>query len=96
MTSFKNLITSVINPSSVYPSSFPLTPRVMYDLEDQGNIAINLLPLLANDIKAKGEQQSQSTKAHKSVTSLSPLLTGSDDCISLAVCLFCNTFQTFV
>ncbi|XP_077948200.1 Fanconi anemia group D2 protein isoform X2 [Gasterosteus aculeatus] len=51
--------------------SFPLTPRVMYDLEDQGNIAINLLPLLANDIKAKGEQQSQSTKAHKRVSPLS-------------------------
>ncbi|KAM8913890.1 Fanconi anemia group D2 protein isoform 2-T6 [Spinachia spinachia] len=50
--------------------SFPLTPCVMYDLEGQGNIAINLLPLLANDIKTKGEQHSQTTKAHKRVSPL--------------------------
>lgn len=55
----------------MYVSSFPFTPRVMYNLdeeESQGGIAINLLPLLAKDIQNKGEQQSQTKRAHKSVT----------------------------
>ncbi|KAK9529071.1 hypothetical protein VZT92_013188 [Zoarces viviparus] len=50
--------------------SFPFTPRVMYDLEVQGSIVINLLPLLAKDLQTKGEQQSQTTKAHKRVSPL--------------------------
>lgn len=43
----------------------------MYNLdekESQENIAINLLPVLAKDIQNKGEQQSQTKKAHRSVT----------------------------
>ncbi|XP_054472432.1 Fanconi anemia group D2 protein [Anoplopoma fimbria] len=50
--------------------SFPFKPCVLYDLEGQGNIAINLLPLLAKDVQTKGEQQSQTTKAHKRVSPL--------------------------
>ncbi|XP_068568031.1 Fanconi anemia group D2 protein isoform X2 [Cebidichthys violaceus] len=50
--------------------SFPFPPRVMYDLEVQGSIVINLLPLLAKDLQTKGEQQSQTTKAHKRVSPL--------------------------
>ncbi|XP_068451005.1 Fanconi anemia group D2 protein isoform X2 [Clinocottus analis] len=51
--------------------SFPFTPCVMYDLEGQGNnIAINLLPLLAESVQTKGEQQSQTTKVHKHVSPL--------------------------
>lgn len=40
----------------------------MYDLEnedEQAAIAINLLPLLAREIQNKGEQPSQTNKAHK-------------------------------
>lgn len=50
----------------------------MYNLdeeESQGGIAINLLPLLAKDLQNKGEQQSQTKKAQKSVAPLPPLLT---------------------
>ncbi|XP_039972214.1 Fanconi anemia group D2 protein [Xiphias gladius] len=53
--------------------SFPFPARVMYNLdeeESQGGIAINLLPLLAKDLKNKGEQQSQTKKAHKRVSPL--------------------------
>ncbi|GAA6215791.1 Fanconi anemia group D2 protein [Lates japonicus] len=53
--------------------SFPFPARVMYNLdeeESQGGIAINLLPLLAKDIQNKGEQQSQTKKAHKRVSPL--------------------------
>ncbi|KAI3370125.1 hypothetical protein L3Q82_024917 [Scortum barcoo] len=53
--------------------SFPFPARVMYNLdeeESEGGIAINLLPLLAKDIQNKGEQQSQSKKAHKRVSPL--------------------------
>ncbi|XP_037639089.1 Fanconi anemia group D2 protein [Sebastes umbrosus] len=58
--------------------SFPLTPRVMYNLDEEDSqqlIAVNLLSLLAKDIQNKGEQQSQTTKAHKRVSPLclSPL-----------------------
>ncbi|KAM9361725.1 Fanconi anemia group D2 protein [Symphorus nematophorus] len=52
--------------------SFPFPAHVMYNLdedESQG-IAINLLPLLAKDIQNKGEQQSQTKKAHKRVSPL--------------------------
>lgn len=63
---------SLIPPTvPVYLSSFPFPARVMYNLdeeESQGGIAINLLPLLAKDLQSKGEQQSQTKKAHKSVT----------------------------
>lgn len=45
----------------------------MYKLDDEGEItiAINLLPLLANDVQNKVEQQrsSQTEKADKSVAS---------------------------
>ncbi|XP_049448967.1 Fanconi anemia group D2 protein [Epinephelus fuscoguttatus] len=46
--------------------SFLFKPHVMYNLYE-GNvaIAINLLPLLANDVQNKGEQHSQVDKAHK-------------------------------
>uniref|UniRef100_A0A669CVF3 FA complementation group D2 n=1 Tax=Oreochromis niloticus TaxID=8128 RepID=A0A669CVF3_ORENI len=47
--------------------SFPFPARAMYKLyedEDQGGIAINLMPLLAKDIQNKGEQQNQVNKAH--------------------------------
>ncbi|XP_035517616.1 Fanconi anemia group D2 protein [Morone saxatilis] len=53
--------------------SFPFPANVMYNLdeeESQGGIAINLLPLLANDIQNKGEQQSQIKKANKRVSPL--------------------------
>ncbi|TNN85653.1 Fanconi anemia group D2 protein [Liparis tanakae] len=51
--------------------SFPFTPCVLYDLEGQGNtIAINLLPLLAQNVQMKGEQPSQTTKALKRVSPL--------------------------
>ncbi|XP_070758514.1 Fanconi anemia group D2 protein [Enoplosus armatus] len=53
--------------------SFPFPARVMYNLdeeESQGSIAINLLPLLAKDNQIKGEQQSQTKKAHKRVSPL--------------------------
>ncbi|XP_038553843.1 Fanconi anemia group D2 protein isoform X1 [Micropterus salmoides] len=53
--------------------SFPFPARVMYNLdeeESQGGIAINLLPLLASDVQNKGEQQSQTKKAHKRVSPL--------------------------
>uniref|UniRef100_I3KS20 FA complementation group D2 n=1 Tax=Oreochromis niloticus TaxID=8128 RepID=I3KS20_ORENI len=53
--------------------SFPFPARAMYKLyedEDQGGIAINLMPLLAKDIQNKGEQQNQVNKAHKRVSSL--------------------------
>ncbi|XP_058488047.1 Fanconi anemia group D2 protein [Solea solea] len=52
--------------------SFPLPVHLMYNLEvlDENSIAINLLPLLAKDIQNKGEQQSQSKKAHKRVSPL--------------------------
>lgn len=42
----------------------------MYDLdvdESQGGIAINLLPLLAQDISSKGDQSGQNKKAQRSV-----------------------------
>ncbi|KAM3621260.1 uncharacterized protein V6R79_008577 [Siganus canaliculatus] len=50
--------------------SFPFPAKAMYDLDensqdDQPGIAINLLPLLAKDIQNKGEQQSQTKKAHR-------------------------------
>ncbi|XP_010784619.1 Fanconi anemia group D2 protein [Notothenia coriiceps] len=53
--------------------SFPLTPHVIYNLDDeesQGGIAINLLPLLATELQNKGEQKSQTQKAHKRVSPL--------------------------
>ncbi|XP_029288541.1 Fanconi anemia group D2 protein [Cottoperca gobio] len=53
--------------------SFPFTPRVIYNLDDdesQGGIAINLLPLLAKDVQNKGEQQRQTQKTHKRVSPL--------------------------
>uniref|UniRef100_UPI003AAD53E2 Fanconi anemia group D2 protein n=1 Tax=Centroberyx gerrardi TaxID=166262 RepID=UPI003AAD53E2 len=53
--------------------SFPLPPCVLYNLdeeESQGGIAINLLPLLTDDIQHKGEQWSQTEKAHKRVSPL--------------------------
>ncbi|CAK6955571.1 Fanconi anemia group D2 protein isoform X2 [Scomber scombrus] len=53
--------------------SFPFPVRVMYNLdeeESQGAIAINLMPLLAKDLQNKGEQQSQTKKAHKRVSPL--------------------------
>lgn len=52
----------------MYLSSFPFPARLLYNLceeENQGAIAINLLPLLAKEIQNKGEQQSQTNKAHK-------------------------------
>ncbi|KAK5933909.1 hypothetical protein CgunFtcFv8_014354 [Champsocephalus gunnari] len=53
--------------------SFPLTPHVIYNLDDeesQGGIAINLLPLVAKELQNKGEQKSQTQKAHKRVSPL--------------------------
>ncbi|KAM7422523.1 hypothetical protein PAMA_010526 [Pampus argenteus] len=53
--------------------SFPFPVREMYNLdeeESQGGIAINLMPLLAIDLQNKGEQQSQTKKAHKRVSPL--------------------------
>ncbi|XP_005941174.2 Fanconi anemia group D2 protein [Haplochromis burtoni] len=53
--------------------SFPFPARAMYKLyedEDQGGIAINLMPLLAKDIQNKGDLQNQVNKAHKRVSSL--------------------------
>uniref|UniRef100_A0AAX7VAJ9 FA complementation group D2 n=1 Tax=Astatotilapia calliptera TaxID=8154 RepID=A0AAX7VAJ9_ASTCA len=53
--------------------SFPFPARAMYKLyedEEQGGIAINLMPLLAKDIQNKGDLQNQVNKAHKRVSSL--------------------------
>ncbi|KAF7659435.1 hypothetical protein LDENG_00298030 [Lucifuga dentata] len=53
--------------------SFPFPVHVMFSLdeeESQGGIAINLLPLLANDMQNKGEQRSQTDKANKRVSPL--------------------------
>uniref|UniRef100_A0A3P8R1E7 FA complementation group D2 n=1 Tax=Astatotilapia calliptera TaxID=8154 RepID=A0A3P8R1E7_ASTCA len=47
--------------------SFPFPARAMYKLyedEEQGGIAINLMPLLAKDIQNKGDLQNQVNKAH--------------------------------
>ncbi|XP_061689919.1 Fanconi anemia group D2 protein isoform X2 [Syngnathoides biaculeatus] len=54
--------------------SFPFPARVMYDLdedESQGGIAINLMPLLANDMFSRAEQHSRA-KDNKSSLCLSP------------------------
>lgn len=37
----------------------------LYEDEEQGGIAINLMPLLAKDIQNKGDLQNQVNKAHK-------------------------------
>ncbi|XP_036008013.1 Fanconi anemia group D2 protein [Fundulus heteroclitus] len=53
--------------------SFPLPAHVMYNLdeeESQGSIAINLLPLLAKEAQNKGEQQSQTGKQQRRVSTL--------------------------
>ncbi|XP_047202452.1 Fanconi anemia group D2 protein isoform X2 [Girardinichthys multiradiatus] len=52
--------------------SFPLPACAMYNLEEesQGCIAINLLPLLAEDTQNKAEQQSQIGKQQKRVSPL--------------------------
>ncbi|KAF3689815.1 Fanconi anemia group D2 protein [Channa argus] len=53
--------------------SFPFLARVMYNLdeeESQGGIAINLLPLLAKDMKNKAEQLCQTKKGEKRVSPL--------------------------
>uniref|UniRef100_A0A8C4HM63 FA complementation group D2 n=1 Tax=Dicentrarchus labrax TaxID=13489 RepID=A0A8C4HM63_DICLA len=50
------ILSSTLDPQV----SFPFPANVMYNLdeeESQGGIAINLLPLLANDIQNKGEQR---------------------------------------
>ncbi|XP_020497744.2 Fanconi anemia group D2 protein isoform X1 [Labrus bergylta] len=55
------------------PGSYLFPARVMYNLdedESQGGIVINLLPLLAKDLQNKGEQQSQTKKAHRRVSPL--------------------------
>lgn len=66
----------VVDVGPKISGSFPFTPCVLYDLEGQGNsIAINLLPLLAQNVQMKGEQQNQTSKTHKRVSPLclSPL-----------------------
>ncbi|XP_022047915.2 Fanconi anemia group D2 protein [Acanthochromis polyacanthus] len=53
--------------------SFPFPARVMYKLdegESQSEIAINLLPVLVQDLQNKGEQQNQTKKAQKRVSPL--------------------------
>uniref|UniRef100_A0A8C4HMF3 FA complementation group D2 n=1 Tax=Dicentrarchus labrax TaxID=13489 RepID=A0A8C4HMF3_DICLA len=52
------ILSSTLDPQ--VQVSFPFPANVMYNLdeeESQGGIAINLLPLLANDIQNKGEQR---------------------------------------
>lgn len=68
-----NKVTKVLLPAG--PSSFPFPPRVMYNLYDDSDevIAVNLLPLLANDIQSKGDQMSQTKTAKRSVTAPPPL-----------------------
>uniref|UniRef100_UPI0037E954F8 Fanconi anemia group D2 protein n=1 Tax=Semicossyphus pulcher TaxID=241346 RepID=UPI0037E954F8 len=51
----------------------PFPACIMFNLDEddsQGGIALNLLPLLAKDIQSKGEQQSQTKKAHRRVSPL--------------------------
>ncbi|XP_026205940.1 Fanconi anemia group D2 protein isoform X1 [Anabas testudineus] len=53
--------------------SFPFPARVMYNLdeeESQGGIAINLLPLLAQEMLNKAEQQGPTKKTHRRVSPL--------------------------
>uniref|UniRef100_A0A3B5B043 FA complementation group D2 n=1 Tax=Stegastes partitus TaxID=144197 RepID=A0A3B5B043_9TELE len=53
--------------------SFPFPARVMYRLdegESQSDIAINLMPVLVQDLQNKGEQQNQTKKAQKRVSPL--------------------------
>ncbi|XP_049590739.1 Fanconi anemia group D2 protein [Syngnathus scovelli] len=55
--------------------SFPFPARVMYNLdedESQGGIAINLMPLLANDMHGKAERHRREKKDKKSALCLSP------------------------
>ncbi|KAJ8258595.1 hypothetical protein COCON_G00176070 [Conger conger] len=52
----------VVDLGPEIPGSFPFPAKVMYNLdeeESQGGIAINLLPLLAEDVRLKGEPWSQ-------------------------------------
>ncbi|XP_059186008.1 Fanconi anemia group D2 protein [Centropristis striata] len=63
----------VVDLGPAISGSFPFTPTVMYDLEEeqsQQGIAINLLPLLAKDIQYKVEQKNQTKKANKRVSPL--------------------------
>ncbi|KAG8007845.1 Fanconi anemia group D2 protein [Nibea albiflora] len=63
----------VVDVGPEISGSFPFPACVMYNLdekESQENIAINLLPVLAKDIQSKGEQQSQTKKAHRRVSPL--------------------------
>nr|XP_057911757.1 Fanconi anemia group D2 protein [Doryrhamphus excisus] len=55
--------------------SFPFPPRVMYDLDEedsQGGIAVNLMPLLAQDVHCKAERRGCDKKDNKSPLCLSP------------------------
>ncbi|XP_057701489.1 Fanconi anemia group D2 protein isoform X2 [Corythoichthys intestinalis] len=55
--------------------AFPFPARVMYDLdedESQGGIAINLMPMLANDMYNRAEQRSRDKRDNKSSLYLSP------------------------
>ncbi|XP_030276612.1 Fanconi anemia group D2 protein isoform X2 [Sparus aurata] len=62
----------VVDVEPEISGSFPFPANVMYNLEDQSKegIAINLLPLLAEDIQNKEKQQSQTQKSHKRVSPL--------------------------
>ncbi|XP_027135659.1 Fanconi anemia group D2 protein isoform X1 [Larimichthys crocea] len=63
----------VVDVGPEISGSFPFPACVMYNLdekESQENIAINLLPVLAKDMQNKGEQQSQTKKAHRRVSPL--------------------------
>uniref|UniRef100_A0A671USY1 FA complementation group D2 n=1 Tax=Sparus aurata TaxID=8175 RepID=A0A671USY1_SPAAU len=58
-------LANLIQSTTLDPQvSFPFPANVMYNLEDQSKegIAINLLPLLAEDIQNKEKQQSQTQK----------------------------------
>ncbi|TKS71673.1 Fanconi anemia group D2 protein [Collichthys lucidus] len=63
----------VVDVGPEISGSFPFPACVMYNLDEketQDNIAINLLPVLAKDIQNKGEQPSQTKKAHRRVSPL--------------------------
>lgn len=60
----------MINPCLVlHLSSFPLPTKLLYNLEDleENGIAINLLPLLSNDLQTRAEQQGPTKKAQRSI-----------------------------
>ncbi|XP_024915816.1 Fanconi anemia group D2 protein [Cynoglossus semilaevis] len=62
----------VVDVSPEIKASFPLPTKLLYNLEDleENGIAINLLPLLSNDLQTRAEQQGPTKKAQRRVSPL--------------------------